>query len=69
MITFIKWLEQAVAAAPAPAATTTASMAGIPGSTTSKDIAPYLRPVGMSVVRRQYPEMKRKKRKRHKHNK
>lgn len=66
MITFIKWLEQAVAAA-APAATTTASIAGSPGSTTSKDIAPYLRPVGMNIVRRQYPKIK--KRKHRKHNK
>lgn len=65
MISFIKWLEQVVAAA--PAATTTASVAGSPGATTSKDIAPFLRPIGASVVRRQYPKEHNKKSRRKHH--
>jgi|688.fasta_scaffold00614_10 hypothetical protein len=62
MISFKKWLE-VVAAAPAvaSAATTSASVSGSPGATTSKDIAPFLRPVGSNVVRRQYPFRKKRK--------
>lgn len=72
MISFKKWLE-VVAAAPAaaPAATTSASISGSPGATTSKDdIAPFLRPIGSDVVRRQYPDgFKHKKHRRKKHRK
>lgn len=63
MISFLKWIEQVAAA---PAATTSASVAGSPGATTSRDVAPFLRPVGMDIVRRQYPGKNKRKRHRHK---
>lgn len=66
MISFKKWLEEVAAAPAAPAATTSSAVAGSPGATTSKDIAPFLRPVGMNVIRRQYPvAKKRRKHKKH----
>jgi hypothetical protein len=61
MISFKKWLEDVAAPAAAPAATTSASISGSPGATTSKDIAPFLRPIGSDVVRRQYPRHKKHK--------
>lgn len=73
MISFKKWLEVVAAAAPAaaPAATTSASISGSPGATTSKDIAPFLRPIGSDVVRRQYSDgfkhKKHRRKKRRKH--
>jgi hypothetical protein len=60
MKSFLNWLEDAVASS----ATTTASVSGSPGATTSHDIAPYLRPIG-SIVKRQFPG-KRRRRKKHK---
>ena len=60
MKSFLNWLEDAVASS----ATTTASVSGSPGATTSHGIAPYLRPIG-SVVKRQFPG-KRRRRKNHK---
>jgi hypothetical protein len=62
MISFKKWLEVVAAAPAAPAATTSASISGSPGATTSKDIAPFLRPIGASV-RRQYPDRRKKHKK------
>lgn len=53
MKSFLNWLEDAVA-------TTTASVSGGPGATTSGDVAPYLRPI-VSVVKRQFPGHKRRK--------
>lgn len=60
MISFKKWLEVVAAGA---AATTSASISGSPGATTSNDIAPFLRPIGASVVRRQYPDRRKKNKK------
>jgi hypothetical protein len=63
MISFKKWLEVVAAAPAAPAATTSALISGSPGATTSNDIAPFLRPIGASVVRRQYPDRRKKNKK------
>jgi hypothetical protein len=62
MKSFLNWLEDAVAAP----ATTTASVSGSPGATTSDGIAPYLRPIG-SIVKRQFPGEHKRHRKHKKH--
>jgi hypothetical protein len=62
MKSFLNWLEDTVASS----ATTTSSVSGSSGATTSHDIAPYLRPIG-SMVKRQFPgKHKRIRRKKHK---
>jgi hypothetical protein len=61
MKSFLNWLEDAVASS----ATTTASVSGSPGATISNDIAPHLEPIG-SIVKRQFPGKRRRRRKKHK---
>jgi hypothetical protein len=64
MKSFLNWLEDAVAAAPAA----TTSVSGSPGATTSNGIAPYLQPVGIgTVVKRQFPGEHRRHRRHKKH--
>jgi len=61
MKSFLNWLEDAVAA---PVATT---VSGSPGATTSNAIAPYLQPVGIGPVKRQFPGEHKRHRRHKKH--